>query len=131
MKSPEVNPLEDEIDKLSDLDRLRVRSAELRNRGRDALLDRDNERWQESDSPVEEALIVKALCDRRTGAQPPQELVTSLESMKAKDIFDDAIKIPVLRAARAMQALAVAPSSAFSEALVLFYYQIIREIYSA
>ena len=131
MNSLEVNPLEDEIDKLSDLDRLRVRSAELRDRGRDALRDPDNKRWHDSDSPVEEALIVKALCDRRTGTGPPDQLVTSLESMKAKEIFDGAIKVPVLRAARAMQALAAAPSSAFSESLMLFYYQIIREIYSA
>lgn len=131
MGSPEVGPLEDEIDKLADLDRLRVRSAEMRNRGRDALLDLNNERWQELDSSAESALIVKALCDRRTGTRPPEELVTNLERVTCEEIFGASVKMPVLRAARSMQALAAAPSSAFSEALLLFYYQIIREIYSA
>ena len=87
MGSPEVGPLEDEIDKLADLDRLRVRSAEMRNRGRDALLDLKNQRWQELDSSAESALIVKALCDRRTGTRPPEDLVTNLEQVTCEEIF--------------------------------------------
>src|SRR5262249_30824935 len=74
---------------------------------------------------TDDALQVKALCDR--GAGPPPVNVERLERLKGANEGDT----PVLRAAQSMQALAAAPDSAFSDALLYFYYQIIRELYTA
>jgi hypothetical protein len=61
--------LEDAIDDLVALDQLRVRSAQLRDAGRVALLSSlqpqkhaEAIHWQETDFYGEEALIIKALC---------------------------------------------------------------------
>ncbi len=126
MKTPD---LEDKIETLSALDRLRIESATLRDMGRDALRDFDNIGWERSDSPVENELAIKALCDRKKG--PPEDLVRRIEMIRPRDILGGSVQVPVLWAARSMQALAAAPSLAFSEVLFVFYYQIVREIYTA
>jgi hypothetical protein len=87
--------------------------------------------WEEPGDLLEDALLIKALCYR--GAEPLSEnLIGPLEATtleKALGLEPD--QVPVLRAARALQALVSAPDSAFSAATLFFYYRIIREIYSA
>jgi hypothetical protein len=132
-----MNHLEDEIEELHDLDELRVRSASWRDQGREALreIGSEDERWRTSEYPSQNAVVVKALCDRRAGMPLPknlEKLVDELEHLDADKILaKDSTPVPVLAAARNMQALAAAPSSAFSESVLLFYYQIVRELYSA
>jgi len=120
--------LEEEVDELEELDDLRVASARMRDWGRHALR-KVEKGWHPSTSSMERALIVKALCDRQEG--PPREQVQKLEGMTAEEIIEQPVSIPILRAARSMQALAAAPDSAFSESLLAFYYQIVRELYTA
>jgi hypothetical protein len=125
--------LEDDIEELEKVDRLRIESASVRDQGRDALREYLRVvKVEEARAPskvIVEAPLIKALCDRRKG--PPADRVQELESLTAEKILYTTYDIPVLRAARSMQALAAAPDSAFSEALLVFYYQIVRELYTA
>jgi chloramphenicol 3-O-phosphotransferase len=120
-----MKALEDEIEELEALDQVRIQSAELRDQGRKAL--RASGLTWARESSMDDALVVKALCDRRDG--PPKDRVASLERFQRAAGQPDLL--PILRAARSMQALAAAPDSAFSEALLHYYYQIIRELYTA
>lgn len=130
-----MSSLEDDIEMLSELDTLRVRSATLRNEGRKALLAVLNgelaKGWEEPGEPLEDGLLFKALCYR--GAEPlPPRMITQLESATLAEVVgSESAQIPVLRAARALQALVSAPDSAFSTATLFLYYRIVREIYSA
>jgi hypothetical protein len=125
--------LEDEVDQLEKLDRYRVASAKMRDQGRMTLrrhLQR-GEDWAPT-SDKNDPLVMKALCDKKEG--PPRELVSELERLPelAADSADKGpVTMPVLRAARSMQALAAAPDSAFSENFLYSYYQVVREIYTA
>jgi hypothetical protein len=121
-----MRSLEEEIEDLEKLDRQRVKSAAMRDEGRRALREVAESSWGK-EAQTDDALLVKALCDRGKG--PPERHVERLE--KLVEGADDEGDIPVLRAARSMQALAAAPDSAFSESLLYFYYQIVREIYTA
>jgi hypothetical protein len=126
--------LEDEIETLDQLDKLRISSAALRDEGRKALLERPTELWESAGDAVEDALVVKALCPR-TPAPLPREvlpLINGLEQMRLEEFFDtEKDQVPILRAARTMQALVATPDSAFSEAVLFSYYRVVREIYSA
>jgi hypothetical protein len=137
MKLFEVKSLEDEIEDLEKLDELRIRSARMRDQGRAVLRSEKKgveKGWHDSPNAFEDAVIVKALCDRKEGPLPAR--VRKLEAKSADEILNDEHlnrpeNSPILRAARSMQALAAAPDSAFSEALLVYYYQIVREIYTA
>ncbi len=135
-----MRTLEEDIDTLTDLDRLRIRSAELRDEGRGTLrfiVETDEEIKKKAALPpsrdiMQDALIVKALSFRGKGGFPPPALVQRLEEIRLEAVLGTgADEVPVLRAARAMQALVAAPDSAFSQSVIFFYYAIIREIYTA
>jgi hypothetical protein len=119
-----MESLEDEIEALENLDKWRIKSAQMRDEGCSALRHVEPRHWGKK-SGMDDALIVKALCD--LSIPPPSERVRRLESPN----YDDKNPLPVLRAARSMQALAAAPDSAFSEGLLYDYYEIVREIYTA
>lgn len=121
-----MKSLEEEIEELERLDERRIESATMRDQGRKAL--RADLTWLDKNGS-NDALVIKALCDREEG--PPPELVRKLENLPPDEILSETEEISILRAARSMQALAAAPDSAFSPALLVFYYQIIRELYTA
>lgn len=132
--------LEEDIEELLELNKLREYSAEMRNQGREHLLGFDavsNQSSTQSDPPTSDAIIVKALFDSRMDLPPNKKralenLVKGLEGLSANEILhNDPDEMAILRAARTMQALDAAPCSAFSKSVVLFYYQIIRELYTA
>lgn len=145
--------LENAIDRLAELDRLRVESGRLRDEGKKALRKRPELQWYrpqhwrakhgsvdtdpESSFPFEDAAAVQALlCHRRpdSGAGDPvmEEHVARLETVAPSAIFDtENDSLPVLRAAGVMSALVAAPDSAFSRTVMLCFYAIIRELHSA
>ncbi len=122
-----MDDLDAEIEQLERLDRQRIVSAEMRDQGRKALRDHldVSEDWAQS-STKHDPLVVKALCDRKEG--PPLQLVKDLECIQEGE---KPVSLPVLHAARTMQALAAAPDSAFSESFLYSYYLVVREIYTA
>lgn len=128
-----MNSLEDEIEDLEKLDKLRARSAQMREQGRRALRE-IKKGWHDSQSSYEDAILVKALSnqvdDELRSRVDQLDRLTAAEIFAAEDLRAPK-KIPIFRAARSMQALAAAPGSAFSEALLAHYYDIIREIYTA
>ncbi len=131
-----MRPLEEEIDDLTELDRFRIHAASLRDEGREALRavlnDPSVPGWEDLGDLVETSLMVKALCQRGVQGPPLEFLVKQLEMMTLSEAFEPASdEVPVLRAARAMQALVAAPDSAFSKATMFFYYRVVREICSA
>ena len=122
--------LEDEIESLTELDALRVRSGTLRDEGRKALRN-ETIKWESAGDGVEDALVVRALCQRGPDG-PPKDLVQKLEELQLGDFLSDQRdSVPILRAARGMQALVAAPDSAFSQSSMFFYYWVVRELYSA
>ncbi len=122
--------LEDEIESLTELDALRVRSGTLRDEGRKALRN-ETIKWESAGDGVEDALVVRALCQRGPDG-PPKDLVQKLEELRLGDFLSDQRdSVPILRAARGMQALVAAPDSAFSQSSMFFYYWVVRELYSA
>ncbi len=123
-----MRSLEEEIEELEKLDKVRIESAGMRDQGRDVLRNVQSG-WGVSTTKIEDAYVLKALCDRKKSPDP--QLVAKLEDLTLDEILGNSEGLPVMRAARSMQALAAAPDSAFSEALLAFYYQIVREIYTA
>lgn len=131
--------LEEEIEELEALDRLRIKSAEIRDQGRTSLrkvkeCKHDQEGWYTKDDRSGQPIIVRALCDHKEG--PPEDLVKKISLQTAAEILGHEIlqkpeKLPILWAARSMQALAAAPDSSFTEALLTFYYLVVRELYTA
>src|SRR4051812_38468463 len=111
-----MKSLEDEVEDLAYLDELRVRSAALRDEGRKALqavLEMpDMVGWEVDGDSIETALMIKSLCYRGAKSDVLQPLVAKLERMSLQEAFDTkSDEVPVLRAARAMQALVAAPDS--------------------
>ncbi|HMB53795.1 MAG TPA: hypothetical protein VKU40_10780, partial [Thermoanaerobaculia bacterium] len=122
--------LEDEIDLLTELDALRVRSAKLRDAGQRALQEWENQ-WVRAGDVVEDALHCRTLCESPDSIAKLDKLVQDLEQLGPEEIFSTSLdEVPVLRAARAMQALVAAPDSAFSETVVYCYYRTVRELYT-
>jgi hypothetical protein len=127
-----VHSLEQDMDILVDLDDLRVRSAKLRDEGRQALDKLSEKDWESANDKVEDALVAKALCYRTTSANSHQDLLAVLEAIDLEGTFEsDSDQVPVLRSARIMQALVSAPDSAFTESVMFLYYRVIRELYTA
>lgn len=131
--------LEEEIEELEALDRLRIKSAEIRDQGRKSLRKveegrDDKEGWYTKEAWPGQPNVVKALCDRQDG--PLEEMVKNINRQTAAEILNAEIlqkpeRLPILWAARSMQALAAAPDSSFTEALLAFYYLVVRELYTA
>ncbi len=137
-----MKSLEEEIEDLADLDSLRIRSGKLRDEGREALKGLRPDQWESAGDRIEDALVVKALCIRIAHEAPPRRLVRALESMTLQEVFASAAnqergdltagdEVPILRSARALQALVAAPDSALSKSALFFYYRIVRELYLA
>lgn len=123
--------LEEEIDELNKLDELRIRSAQLRDDGKRALRNFEHSDWIEAKDPIEKALICRVLSYDPEEPANTAKFIKDLEKLTPQDIYkEDSDRVPVLRAARAMQALVKAPASAFSPATVFCLYQLIRELYS-
>jgi hypothetical protein len=95
------------------------------------------EAWPEldQDQVLERAEILKALLacrarDDEKHAKHVRELTDSLEYIKIKvALCDEPDHVPVVRAAKALCALAAAPDSAFSGSVMYFMYVIVREIF--
>ena len=131
--------LEDDIDTLEELDRLRKRTGKLLDDGRESLRETRTKHplpaaahsEDRSRQFMEHALVLRALY--HPGAPSPPEPLSALESMSLDDMVGtrDQDDIPVLRAAAAMQALVIAPDSAVSEAMILLFYWIVRELFTA
>jgi ATPase family associated with various cellular activities (AAA) len=127
-----MHSLEEEIDMLTALDDLRVRSAKLRDEGRTALAEYKQEQWESANDKIEEALVFKAL-NHHGSVHPAQaSILKNLENITLEDTLEVVSdQVPVLRAARIMQALVSAPNSAFTESVMFLYYIVIRELYTA
>lgn len=143
--------LESEIGRLSELDDWRVQAARMRDDGKEALRKHPSTMWYRRPLPaatddaiaarrdffaLEEASVVQALLCHTRPEQAPDEvmrtLVNQLESMLPGSLFDTVDdSLPILRAARVMSALVGAPDSAFSRTVMVCYYAVIREMYSA
>ncbi|MFL5386931.1 MAG: AAA family ATPase [Longimicrobiaceae bacterium] len=153
-----MTKLEEEVDRLRDLDRARERAIGLRNTGWQMLLDAEPppeagsppggedapsppEGWDDAlaASPPEGILstaeVLKALLTRRSlamGSGVLPRLTGRLEHVKHPAALSrKPDSMPVLRSAKAMCALAAAPDSAFSSSVMYFLYAIVREIYIA
>lgn len=142
------------LDDLRELNNLRDRAKELRERGRKALagipttfgheeyekLARDcdltSDQWVSGPHPIDLALLVRVLNHRDLGDyefHPPSQLSDTLAraitTLFSRDGGNDTV--PILTAARAMHALVGRPQTVFSTATMLCYYRIVRELYLA
>jgi hypothetical protein len=152
--------LNDELNLLSKLDELRLTAKKLRDRGYKALEkleyelgpSNDNieastgrvtsgnaefdEKWASSEDEVEIALLVKVQNNKTLGSpssKAASTLVARLTNITLEKLFhyhEQPEKVPVLVAARAMQALVETSAYTFSPASLLCYYRIVRELYS-
>ncbi|HLW78454.1 MAG TPA: ATP-binding protein [Terriglobia bacterium] len=128
-----MRDLEDEIEELRDLNRLRMRSAELRNWGFGCL-----EAWVAEPKKVRkhEALIARVLLRKRE--QPAEDTETwrmatawrerTLARLEMADL--EALSGDTMRVTQVARTLVAAPGSAFSRAVLLCYYLLIRELYT-
>jgi hypothetical protein len=136
-----MSSLESDIDCLKDYNNSRITAAKLRNRGLDALKNSigadDQRNWTPIDGILEHAEVLKALLlkssrdeadfKRYSDLAKPLEVSIGIRTVMS----DEPHPHPVLRAAKAMCALAAAPDSAFSEAMMYYLYCIVREIHVA
>jgi hypothetical protein len=133
--------LDDELKALSELDNLRIRAGELADRGMSSLAsiesnapidETDAKFWQASGWLLETALLVRVQNKRKSGAAK-EGLVKRLQEISLPDhlLSPNDEELPVLLAARTMQALIAFPGLTLSKATLLCYYRIIREIYVA
>jgi hypothetical protein len=142
------------LDSLRQLDSLRDRAKELRERGRKALAnipkdfkkknyetlekncDLTSDKWVSGPHPIDVALLVRVLNHRDLGDyefDPPRRLSDTLPKA-ITTLFTDYRAddmVPTLTAARAMHALVSKPQTVFSTATMLCYYRIVRELYLA
>src|ERR1051325_11505607 len=134
--------LEDDIERLTELDQLRVLAARLRDEGRNALSrsferKRDpHEKWEPADprhDVIEKAVVLKALLAHRINpVKIPPRLLQDLESLTLTQVMDpEPDGVPVLRAARAMCGLVAARDSAFSRSVIYLYYSVVKEIHAS
>src|SRR5690349_2194138 len=144
------------LDGLRELNTLRDRAKQLRERGRKALAripekidytnlvthydltkpcDGSPPEWVSGPHPIDVALLVRVLSHRDLGSDDvncPDKLYDALAEI-VKTGFVDAGNdpIPILTAARTMHALVRRPQTVFSTATMLCYYRIVRELYLA
>ena len=138
--------LEDDMPELVALDEIRVRSAELRNAGRTLLqsvVAQEIDTWDDQPTPQEvsdRAVVIRALSHPSTDPPLLRKAVTRLAATKPEAILgtggsrmllEEGGAMPFLSAARAVTALASAPSGAISASMMLFYYVVMRELYYA
>lgn len=139
-----MKTLESDLGTLAKLDNYRKHARTLRDRGHETLMQLAGQRaapddpWRVSDDEVERALVVKVQSKDYEPQQSKQsvikgQFVKRLNDVRLEELFDeeDRERVPVLGAARTMQALVGASKYAFSKATLLCYYRIIRELYSA
>ncbi|TMQ08093.1 MAG: AAA family ATPase [Deltaproteobacteria bacterium] len=147
-----MDGLEEVLDTMEELHRLRNHAQELRASGIRALLARRNkpgnpklpDPWDAADDPVEWSLILRTFqlarrqrlltADERAqlGAAIAETVLRANDRCLAGTLFqeDRAPPVPVLAAARMLQALAVIPSQVFSPLGVACYSRIVRELYT-
>ena len=136
-----MRTLETDIDLLKDYNASRIVAARMRNDGLAALavsVDNPDPRvWKGLDGVLERAEVLKALLlqrDRSTADfKRYRDLAAKLEdNVSIAGVMQESPDpLPVLRAAKAMCALAAAPDSAFSESGMYYLYCIVREIQMA
>jgi KaiC/GvpD/RAD55 family RecA-like ATPase len=133
--------LDDEFKRLSELDNLRIRARELSDQGMKSLASIENNdppegpdatEWEASRWMVETALLVRVQNKREPG-EAKKPLVEKLNGISLSEhLFPpDGAEVPVLLAARAMQAFIDFPGVTLSKTPLLCYYRIVREIYTA
>jgi hypothetical protein len=137
--------LEDVIDTLSELDRLRDEARDLRDLAMKALVPYAPKRqgWSSEGDLVEKALVQRArrLFVRR-GIKPNDQAeaaMVSSELAAALQLTDlpldkltapDEDEVPLFRAPRVMQALACTPGQTLSRVTAFCYYRILRALYT-
>jgi hypothetical protein len=155
IKIKKKNPLVEEIPWLTELNELRNKAKELREKGYNSLsaftpqtgeearnLTDNMHYWIGSGDAVETALLVKVQSHKKIKASKTTAsigLMERLNSITICDLFpakygtrDETVgNVPVLVAARTMQALSQLSNTAFSEATMRCYYRIVRELYLA
>jgi SpoVK/Ycf46/Vps4 family AAA+-type ATPase len=142
------------LDNLRELNVLRNRAKDLRERGRKALTripesftpndyervanscDLSNSEWVSGPHPIDVALLVRVLNHRDLGDYEfefPSQLSEALAATVTKSFEQDRSEdqVPILTAARTMHALVRRPQTVFSTATMLCYYRIVRELYLA
>ncbi len=139
------------LDNLRELNALRDRTKQLRERGRKALsgipttkldyeklardCDLSNDQWVSGPHPIDLALLVRVLNHRDLGdyeySAPDQLTETLAAAVERRFPEDKDDLVPILTAARAMHALIGTPQTVFSKATMLCYYRIVRELYLA
>jgi hypothetical protein len=135
-----MEQLEDVIDRLRKFDEQRREAARFREDGSGILLQSfshpsaNADRWPPHDDEqiLEKAEVLKALL-ASPSTQSTAEVNTLTHALE-KVGRDQALRdlpdhVPVLRAAKALCALAASPNSAFSESVMYFMYTIVREIF--
>src|SRR4051812_6487186 len=126
-----MEQLEDVIERLRKLDRWRRDAAHLREEGCATLLASLSPKgsapnsWPElkDDQILEKAEVLKALLASHGGGDSAavSKLTDALEAVpRTKALQDNPDRVPVLRAAKALCALAVSPNSAFSASVMYF-----------
>jgi hypothetical protein len=142
------------LDSLRELNSLRDRAKDLRERGRKALTgipenftpedyerlaknwDLSSNEWVSGPHPIDVALLVRVLNHRDLGDyefECPSQLSEALAATVTNSFKEDRIEdqVPILTAARTMHALVRRPQTVFSTATMLCYYRIVRELYLA
>ena len=145
------------LDSLRELNTLRDRAKDLRERGRKALAgipdkldyvklvencdlsktcDSSNPEWVSGPHPIDVALLIRVLGHRDLGSayeiHCPDKLYDALSEIVINRFIEDGNDpIPILTAARTMHALVRRPQTVFSTATMLCYYRIVRELYLA
>lgn len=140
--------LEEDIQPLKQLHELRKQCIDLRDQAILAITSEpygdQRARWQPRGDQVEQALVARAIYaarkdhvrlgkrDRSVSTEAVDALKLRLEDLyadsRSQNHGDD---VPVLRAARVLQALATTPSGTFSTSAMVCYYRILRELYTA
>jgi hypothetical protein len=134
--------LEADIDRLKEYNALRIVAGRMRDDGLKALaasVDKPSERpWRHLEGVLERAEVLKALLQKRVRDEKDFKRYRKLAEPLEEDgitiqkvMSEDPDPLPVLRAAKAMCALAAAPDSAFSEPVMYYLYCIVREIQMA
>ena len=150
----ELNKLRDRAKELREQGRLALEEREktrAQKRRKEKSKLNDYKHWISSENHVEWALLVKVLNHRDMSGDDDQNdisdappllmeklldlrlegLVPSSESPIGEDDSKNDRSIPVLVAARVMQALVTRSNTVFSRASMVCYYRIVRELYTA
>lgn len=136
-----MNTLESDLENLKSFDEVRMLAVRMRNDGlKELSLSLDPKakqpKWSKVTGTLEQAEVLKALLEQRPPDKAIQKdiekLAKELESVTIGQVMHaDPDNVHVLRAAKAMCALAGAPDYAFSESAMYYLYCIVREIHVA